>query len=263
MPVPLRLSRIADYSWRLERIARRVSWTVFPQMQLEQAYYHLMESHERLCGLCARRLSADARADRRYCDWRCRNARWKRDNLEKDRAIRWSWQVRNRAHRAEIHRRWYELNREAVIRKTVEWQRENRVRRNVYLRGRRERISSEHWTADDFDRAAALLDGACSYCGSTDNLTLDHVVPLARGGQHRVENLVAACKPCNSRKHAREELEFRALLALEAFIEGRRRRLSEAQTPYCAAWSCRDPRQERVAICDTNVGSCNVRWQAA
>ena len=99
--------------------------------------------------------------------------------------------------------------------------------------------------------------------GSTDNLTLDHVIPLARGGQHRVENLVAACKPCNSRKHARDALEFRALLALEAFIDGRRRRLSEPYAPYRARRQCRDPRQERVAFRDTNVGSCNVRWSAA
>lgn len=233
---------------------------VLPQRQLERAYYQRVKSGERLCRSCAYPLPSDARADRLHCDWRCRNARWKRDNPEKDRAIRWSWQVRDRAHRAEVHRRWYELNREAVIRKTVEWQRENRVRRNVYLRGRRERISSESWSADDFARAAALLEGACAYCGSTERLTLDHVIPLARGGQHRVGNLVAACKPCNSRKHARDEMEFRALLALEAFIDGRRRRLGEDSTPYRAQRPCRIPRHAPVPIRDRAVGFCDVRW---
>ena len=91
----------------------------------------------------------------------------------------------------------------------------------------------------------------------------DHVVPLSRGGAHAVANLVAGCKPCNSRKGARDELEFRALLALEEFIDAHRRRLGEPDTPYRVRRACRDPRQERVAIRDRHVGSCDVRWQAA
>jgi len=79
-----------------------------------------------------------------------------------------------------------------------------------------------HWTEEELTQAKQLVASACAYCGTTENLTLDHVLPLSRGGAHRIENLVAACKPCNSRKGARDELEFRALLALEAFIDGRR-----------------------------------------
>lgn len=40
----------------------------------------------------------------------------------------------------------------------------------------------------------------CQYCGSEDNLTLDHVVPKSKGGKDTWENLVAACQKCNSRK---------------------------------------------------------------
>ncbi len=44
----------------------------------------------------------------------------------------------------------------------------------------------------------------CQYCGTkTHDLTLDHVVPRHRGGQHRWENLVSACKACNHRKGGR------------------------------------------------------------
>nr|WP_068428039.1 HNH endonuclease [Magnetospirillum sp. XM-1]CUW37147.1 conserved protein of unknown function\ len=44
---------------------------------------------------------------------------------------------------------------------------------------------------------------ACAYCGRTfavNRLTYDHVIPRSRGGQHRWENLVAACAGCNGRK---------------------------------------------------------------
>lgn len=44
----------------------------------------------------------------------------------------------------------------------------------------------------------------CQYCGTeTKELTLDHVTPRNRGGQHTWENLVGACKSCNHRKRNR------------------------------------------------------------
>ena len=40
----------------------------------------------------------------------------------------------------------------------------------------------------------------CQYCGSHDDLTLDHVQPKSRGGRSSWDNLTTACKRCNSRK---------------------------------------------------------------
>lgn len=40
----------------------------------------------------------------------------------------------------------------------------------------------------------------CQYCGGTDDLTIDHVVPKSRGGRDTWENLVAACVACNNQK---------------------------------------------------------------
>ncbi|GMN38930.1 hypothetical protein TIFTF001_008172 [Ficus carica] len=40
----------------------------------------------------------------------------------------------------------------------------------------------------------------CQYCSSRDNLTIDHVIPAARGGEWSWQNLVTACAKCNSKK---------------------------------------------------------------
>ena len=49
-----------------------------------------------------------------------------------------------------------------------------------------------------------LRDGfACVYCGATDDLTFDHVVPRSRGGRTTWENIVTACAPCNLKKGGR------------------------------------------------------------
>jgi 5-methylcytosine-specific restriction protein A len=45
--------------------------------------------------------------------------------------------------------------------------------------------------------------GVCGYCAkrvAPGELTMDHVVPVARGGHSAKGNVVAACKQCNTRK---------------------------------------------------------------
>jgi hypothetical protein len=50
----------------------------------------------------------------------------------------------------------------------------------------------------------------CAYCGAVSGveMTLDHVVPQAKGGAHSAENLKLACKTCNSSKGAKDLLEW-------------------------------------------------------
>ena len=45
--------------------------------------------------------------------------------------------------------------------------------------------------------------GVCAWCGRSvppGELTLDHIVPVARGGRSVKGNVVASCKECNNRK---------------------------------------------------------------
>ena len=43
----------------------------------------------------------------------------------------------------------------------------------------------------------------CAYCGTTENLTMDHRIPLVLGGPDHKENLIRACKSCNKSKGGR------------------------------------------------------------
>lgn len=48
----------------------------------------------------------------------------------------------------------------------------------------------------------------CQYCGAIGHdLTIDHVVPRHKGGQHEWTNVVSACKSCNHRKGNRSPAE--------------------------------------------------------
>lgn len=44
----------------------------------------------------------------------------------------------------------------------------------------------------------------CAYCSSSAGpFTVDHIIPVSRGGGHDLENLCVACARCNSSKHNR------------------------------------------------------------
>lgn len=67
---------------------------------------------------------------------------------------------------------------------------------------RREREKARALRQTDWWRAK-LAAGVCHYCGEkvgAGELTLDHVIPLSRGGRTTKGNCVASCKKCNNEK---------------------------------------------------------------
>ena len=43
----------------------------------------------------------------------------------------------------------------------------------------------------------------CGYCPSKENLTIDHIIPISKGGKTSWDNCVTACKKCNTTKKDR------------------------------------------------------------
>ena len=75
-------------------------------------------------------------------------------------------------------------------------------------------------------RAVFARDGfVCQYCGSAAE-NVDHVMPKSRGGQHSWDNVVAACRRCNSRKENRLPHEVGLRLPRKPFIPSDGFRLS-------------------------------------
>ncbi|MEB3163829.1 MAG: HNH endonuclease [Prochlorothrix sp.] len=62
--------------------------------------------------------------------------------------------------------------------------------------------SDQHWKVPAVNRRGVLKrdNHTCQYCGSHQDLTLDHVVPRSKGGPHTWQNVVTACARCNGKK---------------------------------------------------------------
>lgn len=74
---------------------------------------------------------------------------------------------------------------------------------------RRERARARALRASPWWKAQ-LAKGECHYCHghfAPDQLTMDHVIPVARGGTSDKSNVVPACFPCNQAKSAQTPAE--------------------------------------------------------
>ena len=76
-------------------------------------------------------------------------------------------------------------------------------------RRRARELRQSQWWKRQLDR------GRCYYCGKSfppHRLTMDHIVPLSRGGKSNKGNVVPACKDCNNKKKYMLPIEWEAYL---------------------------------------------------
>ena len=130
------------------------------------------------------------------------------------------WVEENRERRAEYSRKWYEDNREWHAENCRKWYAANRERMLECMK-RYNEANPERKRADNHRRraaegsftkeeAVALLESQeykCEYCGADlleTSYHLDHIVPVSKGGTSYIENITAACPPCNLSKGAKD-----------------------------------------------------------
>lgn len=78
----------------------------------------------------------------------------------------------------------------------------------------------------DDERIKMLVPQACYYCGGRSNLCADHLIPRIRGGPDASDNLIWACRSCNSSKGGQDMLswmdrtgQFPPLLLLRRYMK--------------------------------------------
>lgn len=175
----------------------------------------MKSENSKMCTGCKRELPVSAfykepRA-RSGLTGRCREC--KRDyrlaNLERERASVRNWHQRNHDSRSQYWRDWYlrDGNREVVIaRAKAHYKEHYEEKKDTYVEAwRRRRARLLHAPVNDFSVSdwcdvQDYFGYRCAYCGRPGGLTMDHVQPLFFGGNHSRENVVAACRSCNSSK---------------------------------------------------------------
>lgn len=110
-------------------------------------------------------------------------------------------------------RAWRETNRERLARAKAAWAAAHPEKVKwvkVAYKHRRRALEAGGVSSRELRIWWRAQRQVCYWCGATQakEYTIDHYVPLARGGKHVIGNLVVACRPCNVRKNAKDPLEF-------------------------------------------------------
>lgn len=183
--------------------------------QRRPAVHPLAPSDEKTCSTCKQiRPVSEFRQSSRYrtgyvsCCKECqrKSARdWKRRNKERMR----EYNARQRAEHPERSKRW--------------WASLTGEKRQRYLKDKRRRANTPKgrlYSLNRFHQRRSLIKKGdvtpkwikqlrqtqthCAYCGCkfTADLrsTIDHVIPISKGGTHTKDNIVLACQSCNSSK---------------------------------------------------------------
>lgn len=107
------------------------------------------------------------------------------------------------------NRRYYEANKDKFIANVKAWIKANPQRRAAYRNNRR----SAHGkvSADEIENIRKMQRGKCAVCrvplkGSGEHI--DHITPLARGGENVRSNIQLLCPTCNRRKGAKDPIDF-------------------------------------------------------
>jgi hypothetical protein len=172
----------------LERFAR-----LHPQASAESSKKYIENHHEQYIANRrtyyknnAESLRADQRERYRSDPTRSNSAtmRWRQSHIEQSKEMRRDWRRRN-----PEKQRLYKQNRRASLLNT-----------------------DRTLTVEQWENIKSKYNHLCCYCGEPKPLTIDHWIPLSRKGTHTANNVVPACKSCNSKKRTRTGEEYFALL---------------------------------------------------
>lgn len=182
---------------------------------------------KRHCATCSVRLPDSAPLIAKYCSKSCK---WKADGERRSEYVK-TYQEKYRAANAQRLQEWQAdyraRNRQALAEKTKREYAKNPLPWKNARDRRRARIRSAAETRTvstrDWQRMLLAYSHRCAYCGIPGDLTMDHVIPISRGGRHAIGNLVPACLTCNLMKNA--------LLLVEWKLRKQRRGVGDAMAP--------------------------------
>lgn len=95
----------------------------------------------------------------------------------------------------------------AVDKKQEKYERFNFMIRAKLFKGLKDGTMNMRTIFDD-EKIKLQTGQVCNYCGSSEKLALDHIFPQKYGGKDDAENLIFACRICNSSKGKKDLMEW-------------------------------------------------------
>lgn len=172
------------------------------------------------CGVGSEKYRSRLRRSKNFfCNKKCHRA-WQK-TLTGEQAARWNGGMTNRGPAAKARKaRYRERNRVEIRSKNIAYfeanpdkkSRYRRINRDKWLpkavrwsqaRRARERGAIGSYTDAEWSALRRKFRDICPRCGKLCTPSVDHIVPLSRGGSNDISNIQPLCLSCNCKKHAR------------------------------------------------------------
>lgn len=151
------------------------------------------------------------------------NASCKKNPDAKNRATQ-KWRANNREKVIAQKRAWREANKDKVNAQKRDWNKNNKDKvhemnqrsykknQSLFLMNSQKRYAKQKGveqklvTKSDYKK---MYNQSCIYCGSKNQIEVDHIQPIQRNGRHSIGNLAPACLRCNRSKSDLFVMEWR------------------------------------------------------
>jgi len=139
---------------------------------------------------------------------------YQKKNKEKVRKKQKEYRDKRKEHYKEFRKNYYAENKDYYKEKHAEWVKKNPEKAIAISRKTRQKRRSLRkqlpatLTTEQWEQIVEDFDSRCAYCGKPQKLTQEHFVSVSHGGGYTHNNIIPACRSCNSKKHNKDFFEW-------------------------------------------------------
>jgi len=157
------------------------------------------------CKKCRKEYMKQYHKDNKERDIKCAKTYYKAHKVDIAKYKK-SYDIENKNEISEYKKQNRERKRASIAIQVMNWKRNNKDKVNISKQNRRakKRLLPSTLTFKQWESTKGYFDNQCCYCGQEALLTQEHFIPLSKGGEYTVNNIIPSCQRCNSSKGNRE-----------------------------------------------------------
>lgn len=217
---------LTDFYIKHKATGYRFSWCKYCHVKASNARYHRIQAGipkpekpvitEKACTTCGEvkpledfNFKDKSTGRRRSVCRKCQSVEtveYKTAHRKQIRANSTKYYAEHKEELLERQKKWRAEHPEQARKAHSKWQKQNLDKVNAATHRRRSNLNNAegNYTAQEWRDLKAKYDHRCLMCGRQEpdvKLTVDHIVPPAKGGTNSIDNIQPLCKSCNSKKH--------------------------------------------------------------